>query len=74
MLLRCERHDQLSNTSQIILFAHYELCKYQEHLERLRDKVSKMTEDETCGFEDHDTPRLDSFLKETAQFFPSQSS
>ena len=74
MLSLCERHNQLSNTSQIIVFALYNLCKHQEYLERLRDEVSKMTEDEICGSRDHDTPLLDSFLKETARLCPDQAS
>ena len=74
MLLRCERHNQPSNTSQIIVFALYKICKHQEYLERLRDEVSKMAEDEICGSRDHNTPLLDNFLKEAARLFPDQAS
>ena len=73
MLLLSGKHNQLSKTSQIIVFALYNLCKHKEYLERLRDEASKMTEEEICGFRDQDTPLLDSFLKETARLFPNQA-
>ena len=69
MLLLSGKHNQLSNTSQIIVFVLYNFCKHKEYLERPRDEALKMTEDEICGFRDHDTPLLDSFLKEIARLF-----
>lgn len=59
---------------QFIVFVLYNLCKHPAYLQPLRNEVLNMTADEVYGFRDHNTPLMDSFLKETARLFADQAS
>ncbi|KAL8687903.1 MAG: hypothetical protein Q9218_006052, partial [Villophora microphyllina] len=57
----------------LVAFSIYNLCKHPEYIQPLRDEISGMNDEEVCGVRKHDTPLLESFLKETARLQPLQS-
>lgn len=59
----------LLTPTQLIAFVLYNLCRYHEYIQPLRDEVSSLGESPFSN-QNHDMPYLDSFLKETARFNP----
>ena len=61
-------------SAKAIVYALYDLCKHTEYIEPLREEiVSRFRENET-GDPFENMFLLDSFLKESARFSPSDSS
>ena len=50
-------------------FVLYNLCRYPEYIQPLRDEISNLSE-RPFSNQNHDMPYLDSFLKETARLNP----
>lgn len=50
----------------------YNLCKYPEYIEPLTKEILATRNDSSSrGYEAHDMPLMDSFLKETARLNPT---
>ncbi|KAL8962960.1 MAG: hypothetical protein Q9193_000717 [Seirophora villosa] len=56
----------------LLSFAMYNLCKYPEYIEPLTKEILATRNDSSSrGYEAHDMPLMDSFLKETARLNPT---
>ena len=57
--------------SQVIAYALYNLCRYPEYIDPLRNEIMAMeySSDEQRNYDD--LPLMDSFLKETARLNPT---
>jgi cytochrome P450 len=54
---------------QLIAFVLYNLCRYPEYIQPLRDEIQTLPEGQPNNSND-EMPYLDSFLKETARLNP----
>lgn len=61
-------------TPQAIVYALYDLCRHPEYIETLREEIKQHSKEEAAGDYYEHMYRLDSFLKESARFSPSDSS
>ncbi|KAI4116607.1 MAG: hypothetical protein LQ345_003013 [Seirophora villosa] len=56
----------------LLSFAMYNLCKHPEYIEPLtKEIVATRNDSSSSGYEAHDMPLMDSFLKETARLNPT---
>jgi len=62
------------HTPQAIVYALYDLCRHPEYIETLREEITQHSKENAAGEYYEHMPRLDSFLKESARFSPSDSS
>ena len=59
---------------QAIVYALYDLCRHPEYIEALREEMNLRFKDDETGDPFEKMFLLDSFLKESARFSPSDSS
>lgn len=74
MSLSTEHIISTHDGAQAVVYALYDLCRHQEYIESLRLEIASKSTESNTGDPYEKMLLLDSFLKESARFSPSDTS